>query len=1031
MLIRSHSPLVKVFAPFALAGLVATLIAIVVAVEIKHRQLDAAATEFGRAAVETVATALSDTIWPEIRAIVVDVENLSEQALAERPEVAAVAPTIERFARNTDIVAIKIFDLAGRTIYAPVAADLGRRSSSPEAIQSALEGRVATTLYADRVVNGFDGPRRFDRIVTSYAPIRASNGRVEAVFEFFFDASRTSATIHNKLLVFEYGIAALLVGLYAAMTAVVWQTTRVQARQHAEMARTADERLAAMDALAKERERFADFSEIAAGWVWETDPEHCFSYVSESFRSLGVDPAWRIGRHPAGWDTKNGVDGNEPTLGETMRRHEPFRDRIVHVALPDRASIWVARSGKPIFGAAGQFLGYRGADRNITRRINAENHLRLSNRVQADLLASLEDVRARLELALETGALGWWEFDGASGLQVWSARTRAIYGVDAATPASYERFQQLLHPEDRATRIDLTLRPAGRGVHSYRIVASDGSIRYLREDYMIERRPSGELVRVFGTLLDMSDIERLRRDAERARATLDSALDSMAEGFLLCDAEDRVVAANRKVREMFAATIEAPLVPGARFTDVLAAKLAVDMGHLTAPEREAYLHQCLAHRQTPNESVVFVDAGGTIIEVFEARGPDGSIVSLYRDITKERRAANDLASAKNAAEEANRAKTRFLATMSHEIRTPMNGVLGMAELLAGTALDKQQGGYVAVIERSVSALLAIIDDILDYSKLEAGEMRLERGIFDPVDLVEETVALMSAMADKKGLALTVNAAQDVPRALTGDATRVRQVLLNLLGNAIKFTQAGSVTATLATGQCASGAVGVVFLVADTGIGIAPDAVDRLFERFSQADETIARRFGGTGLGLAISRELARLMDGDLSVESVPGVGSTFRFVIPLCAIDAGAPRTPDALQAPLVPAATASLDLLVAEDNDVNRLVVGEMLARMGHRYEFVFNGVQAVAKARTKRFDAILMDAQMPEMDGDEATRQIRLLPAPFGKVPIVALTANAMSGDRELYLAAGMNEYVSKPVRAAELAAALARATGLQVGA
>jgi CheY-like chemotaxis protein len=272
------------------------------------------------------------------------------------------------------------------------------------------------------------------------------------------------------------------------------------------------------------------------------------------------------------------------------------------------------------------------------------------------------------------------------------------------------------------------------------------------------------------------------------------------------------------------------------------------------------------------------------------------------------------------------------------------------------------------------------------------------------------------------LTLTASAAPDVPRALAVDATRARQVLLNLLGNAIKFTQTGSVNVVLATGRCASGAAGVVFSVVDTGIGIAPDALDRLFERFSQADESIARRFGGTGLGLAISRELARLMDGDLSVESVEGVGSTFRFAIPLGAL---VPLAPEASQAPIVPAASISLDLLVAEDNEVNRLVVGEMLARMGHRHEFVSNGVQAIARASAKRFDAILMDAQMPEMDGDEATRQIRLLPAPFGQVPIVALTANAMSGDREMYLAAGMNDYVSKPVRAAELAAALVRAT------
>ena len=1014
---QARSPMLKVIAPIALVGLLATALAIVVAIEIKHRQLDAAATEFARAAVETIASGLSQTVWPGIRSVALGTENLPDQALAARAEVAAVGRTLERFARDTDVVAIKIFDLAGRTVYAPVAADIGRRSSSPAKIDAALAGGVATALYVDRTINGFAETRRFAKIVASYAPIRAPDGRVEAVLEFFVDMSKTSQETHDKLLVYEYGVAALLIGLYAAMMGVVWQTARLQARQNAM-------RLAAMASLAAERQRFADFSEISAGWVWETGPDHRFSFVSETFRALGVDPALRMGQHPAGWGTRNGIDGSEPALSEAMGRREAFRDCIVRVTLPGREPLWVARSGKPIFDAAGAFLGYRGADRDVTKQIDAERDLRLSNRVQSELLSSLEDVRARLELAMDTAAMGWWEFDGATGIQVWSARTCAIYGLETSTPASYERFQALLHPDDRVRRPDLTKLPAGRGNFSYRIVVPDGAIRHVREDYLVERGPSGELVRVFGTLLDFTDVERLRRDAERARATLDSALDSMAEGFLLCDADDRIVATNRKIRELFAATADTvPLAPGQRYEDVLAAKLAADMTHVTDDERAAYLRERLARRRAPGGAFAFAQADGTVIEVLEARGPDGSTVSLYRDVTKERRTAGELASAKQAAEEANRAKTRFLATMSHEIRTPMNGLLGMAELFAATDLDERQRGYLAVIERSAAALLTIIDDILDYSKLESGAMRLERGVFDPVELVGEAVALMSATADKKGLALAANAAPEVPRAVTGDATRVRQVLLNLLGNAIKFTQTGRISLGVELGRI-PGAASVVFSVADTGIGIAPDAQARLFERFSQADETIARRFGGTGLGLAISRELVRLMGGELGVESREGAGSTFRFSVPLHAVDAAAAPARDAAPAPTA-GAGVSLDLLVAEDNEINRIVVGEMLARMGHRHEFAIDGVEALAKAGAKRYDAILMDAQMPGMDGDEATRRIRQLPAPFAQVPIVALTANAMAGDREIYLAAGMNDYVSKPVRAADLAAALARAT------
>jgi CheY-like chemotaxis protein len=348
----------------------------------------------------------------------------------------------------------------------------------------------------------------------------------------------------------------------------------------------------------------------------------------------------------------------------------------------------------------------------------------------------------------------------------------------------------------------------------------------------------------------------------------------------------------------------------------------------------------------------------------------------------------------------------------------------MVELLAGTPLDARQRSYVEVASRSASDLLGIIDAILDYSRLEAGDMAIERVPFDPAEILKQTVALLAVAAESKGLAVSVAVSPELPAPLAGDPTRFRQVLLNLVGNAVKFTERGRIDVRLDAETSANAQPVLVASVADSGIGIAQDALEHLFDRFNQADASIARRFGGSGLGLAISRELALLMGGDIAVRSTLGRGSVFELRLPLVV---AAPEThrgadPSGIQR----AAYRELDVLVAEDNEVNRMVVDELLSRMGHRCTFARNGTDAVALARTKLFDVVLMDAQMPEIDGIEATRWIRTLPPPYNAVPIVAQTANAMRGDRERYLEAGMTDYIAKPINGAELAAALQRATG-----
>jgi signal transduction histidine kinase/ActR/RegA family two-component response regulator len=489
----------------------------------------------------------------------------------------------------------------------------------------------------------------------------------------------------------------------------------------------------------------------------------------------------------------------------------------------------------------------------------------------------------------------------------------------------------------------------------------------------------------------------------------------------------------------------------------------------------------------------------------------------------------ELRAASARAEESSRSKSAFLATVSHEVRTPMNGIIGVAELLRDTGLSQEQGEYVEIIERSGYSLLGIINDILDFSKLEAGKLEVESIAFDLLDQIDHVLAVVAHKAEAKQLALGAVVAADVPRRVIGDAGRLNQVLINLLGNAVKFTDTGRVVLRVTRADLATGP-GLRLDVQDTGIGLSADALARLFQPFTQADATTTRRFGGTGLGLAISRTLAEALGGTLTVESAIGEGSTFSLRLPLIgAIDAAptitclpplpvgralvlastdtggnlvaeqlaawglesdvttdetqvdgryaviigydldptlSARLPQSradrlcalVRAPLTPrrfcadlSGTTTTDpadrsrarlptpaavpagrdgqrhVLVVEDNPINQRVAEKMLARLGYRVDTANHGYEAIARMARTRYDIVLMDCQMPEMDGFEATQRLRAMEARLARTPIVALTANAMPADRERCLAAGMDDFLSKPLTVKGLEAMLARYVAL----
>lgn len=653
--------------------------------------------------------------------------------------------------------------------------------------------------------------------------------------------------------------------------------------------------------------------------------------------------------------------------------------------------------------------------------------LRMLARIAASICEQMEAGRQlqerlqTLELAEEMAGVGHWRWDIQADQISWSDEVFRIRGRDPAihVPSAKDELDDY-HPDDQDTIREAirTARATGTGFDiQMRLVGSRGE-RIVQSRAQCETDTEGRVVALFGVTQDVTDreraVDRLQQSETRYRLLADRASD-----IIVIYGVDGIVRYISPSIEP-ATGVQPEALVGWPVTDLI---LAEDVPALAERFKtivktpvgmpiEGFRYRSASHRDAPR----WFEARTTLI-----RDEDGRVVEfqdVVRDITATKALEDELIAARDVAEAGARTKSEFLANMSHELRTPLTSVIGFSGLLQGSRnLPEAERKYADRIATASEALLSVINDILDYSKLEADAVDLDPQAFDPRALVEASTAILEGQCRDKGLALETVIDDRLPGLLMGDEGRLRQVMLNLLSNAVKFTPAGTVRLAMTV---AEGRLRVA--VTDSGIGMAPEKIAVLFDRFSQADASTTRVYGGTGLGLAISRRLLEMMGGEIGAESRPGEGSTFWFEIPLCEAGAGAEvASMDAADL----AVDCGLRILMADDAAPNRELVTAILGGLGLSLDTVCNGAEAVEAVRTGVYDLVLMDVHMPVMDGLNATRAIRAMGGAAGRIPIVALTANIQPEQVLRCREAGMDGHVGKPIQVGDLLTALASAS------